>query len=783
MEIDIINDFETFQAIRSNWEFVYASDLQAQFSLSWIWLSEVVKQYVEHIEHKELWFVLAAKPKNNTNYVAFLPLSLEVKQRSDIGLYNQLSLVGITDADHAGFICLPGYEEEVASDFATYIQRQETWSKFELDKIPQEDRRLKLFLQSFPQESFEVHENQIINTLDQIDNSIIPYVSLPDTWEQYLQDTLSSNTRQKIKRLLKKVESSDEFYLTHVNAENLERHIEILFNFWRASWEGRKGSEQCQMILERTQDTLYHCFDYQCLYFPVLWKGIEPLGAIANLIDSQKKTVSFLIGGRDDTVKDLPVGIILHAYAIRDAINKGFKVYDFLVGNEAYKFSFGAQERRIKTVTLQRPNFLSQARKLDLRTIPQALKLSVIYHRLNQLHEAEQGYRQILAAQPNQPEALYNLAVIMQRREEYQTAESLLKNLLQVQSNNPKAWFSLGTLYQIQGQLAAAESAYQQALALQSESSVISLAVYHNLGYTLQQQGKLEAAIACYRKAQELQPDSVEAAVGLANALQAQGKLSPEERTHYAEVNCELGNKRQQAGDLKVAIEYYRQAIALNSELGEAYYCLGLALQKQNLDHWEEVVACYQKAWELQPDSLEAEVGLANALYAQGKLATNRKGRYAIANYELGKEFQEAGSLKRAIEYYRQAIILNPTLIEAYCFLGFALRKRGREHWEEAVACYQKAQALQPDSLEAAAGLANVLHLQGKLSADQQQHYAVINYELGTNCQQAGDLGIAIEYYKQAIAMNPELSEVRDRLRLALQEQGDVQIKVSCAKR
>src|SRR6476619_3315235 len=107
MEIDIIDSLEAFQDIRSNWEFVYASDPQAQFSLSWIWLFGVVKQCVEHIEHKESWFILAAKPKNTTAYVAFLPLCLEVKQRSDIGLYNELALAGVTDADHTGFICLP----------------------------------------------------------------------------------------------------------------------------------------------------------------------------------------------------------------------------------------------------------------------------------------------------------------------------------------------------------------------------------------------------------------------------------------------------------------------------------------------------------------------------------------------------------------------------------------------------------------------------------------------------------------------------------------------------
>jgi tetratricopeptide (TPR) repeat protein len=778
MQIDVIDNLETFQAIRSNWNLVYAADPQAQFFLSWIWLLGKLKR---HEAYNETWFILAAKSSHHaSDYVAFFPLKILIKEHKDgSGFYNELSMVGVTESDYAGFICLPEYEKEVASTFAITIKQQKGWSVFLIENTQNTDARINLFLTVFAREDFEIHDNHYINDFDNIDNNIVPYVSLPDDWEQYLQNVVSSNTRQKIRRLLRKVQGSNEFHLTQVNEDNVESHIEILLRLWKTNWEGRKGLELCRRLLDQTNYTLRHCFEHKCLYLPVLWQGDKPLGAIANLMDFSKKSILFCIGSRDDTVKALPPGIVLHAYGIQYAIQHGFKVYDFMMGNEAYKYSFGAKERHIRVIVVRRKNWLEQSRKLDVRTIPKALQITANYHRANQLVEAERGYCQILDVQPEHPDALYGLGVIMQRKGEYQTAENLLKRLVQVQPNNIKAWFSLGVLHQIQDQLLEGQKAYEQALTLQPQSPTISLAIYHNLGYSLQKQGKWTEAIACYQKARELQPDSMEAEVGLANALHAQGKLPSEEQARYAAINLDLGNKRRQADDLKVAIEYYQQAIAMQPDWADAHYNLGLALQKQG--KWTEAIACYQKARELQPDSIEAEVGLANVLHAQGNLSSQEQTCYAAINLDLGNKRRQVDDLKVAIEYYQQAIAMQPDWAEAHYNLGLALQKQGK--WAEAIACYQKARELQPDSIEAEVGLANALHAQGKLPSEQKARYATLNLDLGNKHRQAGDWKVAIQYYQQAITMQPDWADARDSLRLALQEQDHLKIKVSCAKR
>ncbi len=572
MQIEKIDNFETFNKIRENWDSVYAADRQAQFFLSWIWLSGWLK--VVH----EPWFILAAKrDADDSSYVAFFPLKSLLTYQEGGGFETEICMAGNSMADYTGLICLPGYEEEAVPAFAAYIQQQLAWSTFNLKSILETDTRMSLFLSSFSEDSFDLSQlcSQSVN-VENPDLYLAPYVSLPDDWDEYLQNYVGVNTRQKIRRFLRQVESSDELSITYANSDNFDSYIEILLNFWESRWKKQKG-DTYETIMTYYRLILRHCFEHNCLYLSVLWKGDRPLGAIANFMDFPQKSMLFVITGRDRTFKNPPPGLILHADAIRYAIQNGFKVYDFLMGNEEYKYSFGAKDRHIQHIVAQ---YKHNGQQDVENIIPLALQLAIRDHRSNRLSKAEQGYYQILKAQSNHPEALYGLGMLMRQKGEDQTAENLFKDLLKIQPNSIKALFSLGNLYQTQDRLSEAIEAYHQLIALQPDAT----AAYNNLGYALQQQGKWEDAIACYQKALELQPNCVEAEVSLANALHAQGKLSPEKQAHYAALNNDFGSKCKQVGDLKTAIAYYRQSISMKPDLAEARYNLDLVLQEQGQD-------------------------------------------------------------------------------------------------------------------------------------------------------------------------------------------------------
>lgn len=200
--------------------------------------------------------------------------------------------------------------------------------------------------------------------------------------------------------------------------------------------------------------------------------------------------------------------------------------------------------------------------KFFINTIQtKTLQLAIQQHQANHLAEAEQIYQTILARQPQSLDALYGLGVLANHIGQVERAKILFNKILTIQPKFMKAWMSLGNLYQAQGQLNQAVDAYQQALSLQPNLA----ALYNNLGYTWQLQQNLDQAIVCYQKALELQPDCLEAQLNLAIALHTQGKLAPDQQQYYTTLATQLGTTQQQQGNLNLAVEYYRQALALKS--------------------------------------------------------------------------------------------------------------------------------------------------------------------------------------------------------------------------
>jgi hypothetical protein len=57
------------------------------------------------------------------------------------------------------------------------------------------DPRIDLFLENFASEKFDVQKDKGI---------VCPSLTLPDTWEQYLQDYLSSSTRKNLRRSIRR---------------------------------------------------------------------------------------------------------------------------------------------------------------------------------------------------------------------------------------------------------------------------------------------------------------------------------------------------------------------------------------------------------------------------------------------------------------------------------------------------------------------------------------------------------------------------------------------------
>ena len=304
------------------------------------------------------------------------------------------------------------------------------------------------------------------------------------------------------------------------------------------------------------------------------------------------------------------------------------------------------------------------------------------HHQAGRLSEAEAGYREILAVDPDNIDALHFLGVISHQRGEHGRAAELISRALSRNASNAPAHNNLGNTLGAQGKLNEAVACYLNALALDPDYVDALL----NLGTALRAQGKPDRAVACYKRALALAPNAPAATSGLQDALRDQSNVdktsirqdkAPTLGPESCEWHLDQGNSYKDQARWDEAVASYEKALSLTPDFSPAYVNLGNVLNVQGKP--DEAIACYRKALVIEPDLLEAHYNLADVLRDQNRL-------------------------NEAIPCYEKVLALRPDLAEAHYNLGHVLRNQGRLN--EALDCNRKALSLDPEYVEARWALA-----------------------------------------------------------------------------
>jgi hypothetical protein len=121
-------------------------------------------------------------------------------------------------------------------------------------------------------------------------------------------------------------------------------------------------------------------------------------------------------------------------------------------------------------------------------TVQQAIDLAKQLHQAGKLSEAEGIYRQILAGQPNHPEALHLLGVLAAYMGRHETALGLIGRAIGIQPRFPQAFNNLGLTLHAMGRFDEAKAAYEQAISIWPDYSI----AHFNLSSTLLLLGDFE---------------------------------------------------------------------------------------------------------------------------------------------------------------------------------------------------------------------------------------------------------------------------------------------------
>ena len=252
----------------------------------------------------------------------------------------------------------------------------------------------------------------------------------------------------------------------------------------------------------------------------------------------------------------------------------------------------------------------------------QALQLAIHHHQGGNLAEARQIYRQLLAADPQNAQALHLLGLAAHQSGDSTTAETMIRQAIALNPNEPDFHSNLGEILRATGRTDEAIALLQSAAARDPQSP----AIHYNLGIALKDKRRLAEAIIALRSAIQLQTKNAAAHHHLAAALASTGEHAaavPEFRhaialqpnSHSAYNN--LGNTLLELNQLDEAIAAFGSALALKPDFAEAHNNLGTAYWRR--DRREDALDSFRRALTLNPRLTSAAINFAGALLANAQ--------------------------------------------------------------------------------------------------------------------------------------------------------------------
>ena len=212
----------------------------------------------------------------------------------------------------------------------------------------------KIFLESIPGDSqlFD-YFNNLRNELkiEIMNEDVSPFLVLPNSWEEYLSSLRKKHRhelRRKIRRLEETVEfTSGDIYDSDEIYNNLDEFIYLLKisskekeNFMNENRE--KFFKELVLNLSKENKIIYS-------YLKVENKTVS--SSISFYLSDTRYLYN---SGFDPKYNYLSVGLLNHAFAIQRSISKRFKIFDFMRGNERYKYELGGIDKLIYSITISK---------------------------------------------------------------------------------------------------------------------------------------------------------------------------------------------------------------------------------------------------------------------------------------------------------------------------------------------------------------------------------------------------------------------------------------------
>ena len=194
-----------------------------------------------------------------------------------------------------------------------------------------------------------------------VHHRVCPYLALPPSWEQLLGG-LGTHMRSNIKRRRKNLEK--QFAVEYVSVTDpaaLPAAMVALFRLHGARWRRRgvQGAFAGETMQKFHLEIAQRFCGQGWLALHLLRLDGEPRAAFYGFRHGQR--VYHYLSGFDPMLSRFGPGVVLHSYAIEQAIRSGATEFDMLRGDETYKYYWKCAERDTQRLVIGTGSLRSMA--------------------------------------------------------------------------------------------------------------------------------------------------------------------------------------------------------------------------------------------------------------------------------------------------------------------------------------------------------------------------------------------------------------------------------------
>ena len=233
--------------------------------------------------------------------------------------------------DEQDVVAPAGLERSVATSVGAWIAR-EAPRRVRLDFVPEDVPTLDVVAAALAQNDYRVDRSRLITS---------PRLTLPGDFETYVQG-LGKKERHELRRKIRRLENATQATFRWASDAERGTTLDRFFALHRLS-RGQKADFMTPDVERFFRDIADALAPLGRLRLGVLRAHDEDAAVLFAF--AYRGTLALYNAAYDPALASLSIGIVSHAWAIREAIRERIATYDLLRGDEPYKYDLGAADR------------------------------------------------------------------------------------------------------------------------------------------------------------------------------------------------------------------------------------------------------------------------------------------------------------------------------------------------------------------------------------------------------------------------------------------------------